>query len=70
VGACSEVAQRLSSLEAKLLAKPLAPSLADLVGPDDLAHLTPISDIRGSAEYRREAAMTLVQRALAELGRE
>jgi CO/xanthine dehydrogenase FAD-binding subunit len=70
VGACSEVAQRLARLEAKLLGKPLAPALADLVRPDDVAALTPISDIRGSAEYRRDAAMTLVRRALAELGRE
>jgi CO/xanthine dehydrogenase FAD-binding subunit len=70
VGACSQVAQRLGALEAKLLGKALAPTLADLVRPEDLALLTPISDIRGSAEYRRDAAMTLVQRALAELGRE
>jgi CO/xanthine dehydrogenase FAD-binding subunit len=70
VGACSEVAQRLARLEAKLLGKPLVPALADLVRADDLALLTPISDIRGSADYRRDAAMTLVRRALAELGRE
>jgi CO/xanthine dehydrogenase FAD-binding subunit len=70
VGACSEVAQRLAALEAKLLGKARTPALADLVRPEDLAVLTPISDIRGSAEYRREAAMILVQRVLAELGRE
>jgi CO/xanthine dehydrogenase FAD-binding subunit len=70
VGACSEVAQRLARVEAKLLGKPLAPALADLVRPDDIAALTPISDIRGGAEYRRDAALTLVRRALAELGRE
>ncbi len=70
VGACSEVAQRLARLEAMLLGEPLAPALADLVRPDDIAALTPISDIRGSAEYRRDAALTLVRRALAELGRE
>jgi CO/xanthine dehydrogenase FAD-binding subunit len=70
VGACSEVAQRLAGLEAKLLGKPLAPALADLVWPGDIAALTPISDVRGSAEYRRDAALTLIRRALAELGRE
>jgi len=70
VGACSEVAKRLATLEAKLLGKLLAPALADLVQPDDLTSLTPISDIRGSAEYRRDAALTLVRRALVELGRE
>lgn len=70
VGACSEVAQRLTKLEAKLLGRPLTPALADLARPDDLAPLMPISDVRGSAEYRRDAALTLVRRALAELGRE
>ncbi len=70
VGACSEVARRLAGLEAKLVGKPLTPALADLLSGDDLAGLTPISDIRGSGEYRRDAAMTLLLRALAELGRE
>jgi CO/xanthine dehydrogenase FAD-binding subunit len=70
VGACSEVAQRLAGLEAKVVGKPLTPALADLPSADDFAALTPISDIRGSGEYRRDAAMTLVRRALAELGRE
>jgi CO/xanthine dehydrogenase FAD-binding subunit len=70
VGACSEVAQRLPGLEAKALGQPLTPALADLVHPDDIAALTPISDIRGSSEYRRDAAATLLRRALFELGRE
>ena len=70
VGACSEVAQRLTKLEAKLLGRPLSPALADLVRPVDLAPLMPISDVRASAQYRRDAALTLVRRALAELGRE
>ena len=70
VGACSEVARRLTGLEAKLLGKPLTSALGDLVRLDDLAPLAPISDIRGSAEYRRDAALTLVRRALAELGSE
>jgi len=68
VGACSEVAQRLPGLEAKLLGRPLGPTLADLVCPDDIAVLNPISDVRGSAQYRYDAALTLVRRALTELG--
>jgi len=70
VGACSEVAQRLPALEAKLEGAPLGPALASLVGPQDLAALHPISDVRGSAEYRRDAALTLVRRALSRLGHE
>jgi CO/xanthine dehydrogenase FAD-binding subunit len=70
VGACSEVAQRLAGLEAKVVGKPLTPALSDLLRADDLAALTPISDVRGSGDYRRDAAMTLLRRALAELGRE
>jgi CO/xanthine dehydrogenase FAD-binding subunit len=70
VGACSEVAQRLAGLEAKVVGKPLTPALSDLLCADDLAALTPISDVRGSGDYRRDAAMTLLRRALAELGRE
>lgn len=70
VGACSEVAQRLSRLETKLTGKPLGPALADLIRPDDLSALTPIADVRASAEYRREAAATLIKRALLELAGE
>ena len=70
VGACSEVAQRLAGLEAKVVGQPLTPTLCDLLRPDDLAALTPISDVRGSREYRRDAATTLLRRALAEFGRE
>src|SRR5262245_33698361 len=70
VGACSEVAQRLPALEAKLLGAPLGPALAGLVEASHLATLRPISDVRGSAEYRRDAALTLVRRALRQLGHE
>ena len=70
VGACTEVAQRLPALEAKLLGAPLDPALAGLVEARHLATLRPISDVRGSAEYRRDAALTLVRRALRQLAHE
>ena len=35
--------------------------------PADLAPLTPIDDLRGSAVYRRDATATLVRRALREV---
>lgn len=67
VGACSEVAQRLTDLERELVGRPLEPGLRRAVRPEHLAGLRPIDDVRGSAEYRREAALVLVQRALEEL---
>lgn len=67
VGSCSEVATRLPVLEAELAGKPADASLAETVTADHLAPLSPIGDVRGSADYRRDAALTLVRRALAEL---
>jgi len=67
VGSCSEVAKRLTALEADLDGKPADSSLAALVTADHIAPLSPIGDVRGSAEYRSDAALTLVRRAIAEL---
>jgi len=67
VGACSEVAQRLPALEADLAGRPLGASLGSIVRPEHLAGLSPIDDVRGSAAYRREAALVLVRRALEDL---
>lgn len=64
VGACSAVAQRLPRLEAALAGARIEPGLGALVEPDHVAALSPISDVRASAEYRRDAARTLVARAL------
>ena len=70
VGACSPVARRIAALEARLIGRALNAELADLVHPADLGELSPISDVRGTAEYRREAALTLIRRALRELADE
>ena len=70
VGACSPVARRLSELETKLIGQRLNASLADIVTPSDLAVLSPIADVRSSADYRTDAALTLVKRALKELADE
>ncbi|MEE2996492.1 MAG: FAD binding domain-containing protein [Pseudomonadota bacterium] len=67
VGSCSEVATRLPSLETLLAGKPADAGLVNLVSEDHLLPLSPIGDVRGSADYRRDAALTLVRRALAEL---
>lgn len=64
VGACSAVAQRLPTLEAALVGAALDAQLMDRVSPAQLAPLMPIDDVRGSAVYRREAAMVLLRRLL------
>jgi CO/xanthine dehydrogenase FAD-binding subunit len=64
VGSCSPVACRLSALETALAGRAFDPAL---VTADHLAPLTPIDDLRGPADYRRDTALTLVRRALAEL---
>lgn len=64
VGACSAVAQRLPALEAALVGAAVD-SLAERVEASHLAPLSPIDDIRGSADYRREAVATLLRRLLA-----
>ena len=66
VGACSAVAQRLPALEARAVGQPLA-ALAALPMAGDVSHLTPISDARADADYRREAALVLARRVLAGL---
>jgi CO/xanthine dehydrogenase FAD-binding subunit len=67
VGACSAVAQRLPRLEAALLGAPVDQRLGNLVDEAQLAPLTPIDDVRGSAAYRRDAVVTLLRRLLAGL---
>ena len=66
VGACSAVPQRLPSLESALLGQPSA-TAADVVRASHFVRLTPIDDIRGSAAYRREAALALTRDLLRDL---
>ena len=67
VGSCSEVARRLPDLEVALAGKPVDAALAGLITTDHLLPLSPIGDVRGSADYRNDAALTLVRRAIADL---
>ena len=68
VGACSAAAQRLPALEAALVGRALSARLGQAVVPEHLALLAPIDDCRGTAAYRRDAALTLVGRLLGALG--
>jgi len=64
VGACSAVAQRLPALEAALAGAALDAGLGSKVEPGHLAPLAPIDDVRGSAGYRTDAALTVLRRLL------
>jgi CO/xanthine dehydrogenase FAD-binding subunit len=63
VGACSPVARRQPALEAALIGA-RRKDLADVLRPDLIEDLAPISDIRADADYRAVAVPVLVRRAL------
>jgi CO/xanthine dehydrogenase FAD-binding subunit len=63
VGSCSPVAKRLNGLERELVGAGLD-AVGARVEPRHLDPLSPIDDLRGTAAYRRDAARTLVARAL------
>jgi CO/xanthine dehydrogenase FAD-binding subunit len=64
VGACSAAARRLPSAERRLTGERARAGLADRIVPGDLDDLAPIDDVRASADYRRDAALTLTRRAV------
>jgi CO/xanthine dehydrogenase FAD-binding subunit len=69
IGSCSVVARRLPDLEQALIGASVAsgtesPTLGLIATADHLKDLSPVSDVRAAAAYRRDAALRLVQRAL------
>ena len=64
VGSCSAAAQRLTALEQALLGSPAHSGLGAMVLQEHLASLSPIDDVRATAAYRNDAALTLIGRAL------
>jgi len=63
VGSCSARAQRLSELEQKLRGASLG-DIAELAATEHISSLSPIDDVRATAAYRRDSALTMVRRAL------
>lgn len=66
VGACSPVALRLPAVEAALTGAPPPEALHRISAGEVQAALSPIDDVRATADYRREAAVELIRRAVAE----
>ncbi len=66
IGACSAVARRLPELERRLAGLSVAEA-ASAVEPGDVAGLSPLDDVRASADYRRDAALTLTRDLLGAL---
>ena len=64
VGSCSATAQRLTALEHALVGAPARDGLGATVSQEHLSPLSPIDDVRATAIYRNDAALTLVGRAL------
>jgi len=65
VGSCSAVATRLPGLEAALLGKTYQELAGDTgIWAAHLDELSPISDIRGSGEFRLDAAQELCKRTV------
>ena len=64
VGSCSAAAQRLTALERSLVGTAARPGLGKAALAAHLSQLSPIDDVRATAVYRSDAALTLVGRAL------
>lgn len=66
VGSCSPVAVRLPAVEAALVGVAVDDAADRVLAADVQVALSPIDDVRATAEYRRAAAVELVRRALRE----
>lgn len=64
VGSCSAKTQRLGELEKDLVGLPAEAGIGKAVRAEHLSPLSPIDDVRATADYRRDASLTLVRRAL------
>jgi len=67
IGACSEVAQRMTALEDLLRGRQCGADLAECITMEQLDLLTPIDDVRADASYRRQTALEVTRRLLSTL---
>lgn len=66
VGGVSDRAIRLDRLEGALVGRPASSELIETIAREAWASISPIGDIHGSPEYRRDLIATAVTRALTE----
>ena len=62
IGSCSAVAQRLPAAESALIGCTKKDQIAGKLGAAVLAPIAPIDDVRATAAYRHDAALTLLRR--------
>ena len=70
VGSASEKARRMRDLEERLVGRSIRDADALRATPADIEALSPIDDVRATADYRLEAAGSLIRRALTEAARQ
>ena len=66
VGGVSDRANRLQRLEGAMVGRPTSSELIETIAREAWASVSPIGDIHGSPEYRRDLIATAVKRALTE----
>jgi len=66
VGACSATALRLGAVEATLIGRPITTAAEAIDAADVAAALSPMDDLRATAQYRTHAATELLRRAVAQ----
>jgi len=66
IGSCSVVARRMPQVEQALIGASADGDLAKCVTAAQFSELAPIDDVRATAAFRRDAALTLTRRAVAD----